>query len=129
MNISKAAAATGLTAKTIRYYESINLVSPADRLPNGYRAYSERHIRELNFISHSRELGFTLEECGELLSLYQDTNRKSGAVKALALTRMESIQQKITQLQRMHDSLSEVASCCQGNDRPECPILEKLASD
>ncbi|CAM3569432.1 Cu(I)-responsive transcriptional regulator [Parendozoicomonas haliclonae] len=127
MNIAKAARETGLTAKTIRYYESIGLVSPASRLENGYRSYDDKHLRELRFISHARELGFTLEECGELLGLYKTDNRRSADVKALAQARIEDIENKINQLQTMRDSLKELASCCHGDDRPDCPILDSLA--
>ena len=129
MNISKAAEATGLTAKTIRYYESIGLMAPAHRKANGYRDYDSEHIRQLNFLRHSRELGFSLEECGELLGLYQKSDRRSADVKAMALARIDDIEQKIAQLQTMRDSLKELASCCHGNDQPDCPILDNLAGD
>ncbi|WP_281647380.1 Cu(I)-responsive transcriptional regulator [Parendozoicomonas sp. Alg238-R29] len=129
MNISKASEATGLTAKTIRYYESIGLVSPASRKDNGYRDYDNQHIRELKFVSHARELGFSLEECGELLGLYQKSDRKSADVKAVALARIDDIDQKIVQLQAMRDSLKTLASCCHGDDQPGCPILDNLAGE
>ncbi|MTI15155.1 Cu(I)-responsive transcriptional regulator [Sansalvadorimonas verongulae] len=129
MNISKAAETTGLTAKTIRYYESIGLMSPAYRKANGYRDYDDQHIRQLNFLRHARELGFSLDQCGELLGLYQKSDRRSADVKAMALARIDDIEQKITQLQTMRDSLKELASCCHGNDQPDCPILDNLARD
>ena len=127
MNISKASDATGLTAKTIRYYESIGLVTPAARRDNGYRDYDESHVRELRFVSHARELGFSLEECGELLGLYNSDSRRSADVKALAVARIRDIEQKINQLQAMRESLKTLASCCHGDDRPDCPILDNLA--
>ncbi|WP_020585173.1 Cu(I)-responsive transcriptional regulator [Endozoicomonas elysicola] len=127
VNISQAAKTTGLTAKTIRYYESRKLISPAARLANGYRDYNQSHIRELSFVHHARELGFTLEECADLLELYRNKERKSSDVKALAQQKMTDIENKIAQLQTIRESLKELVSCCQGDDQPACPILEKLA--
>ncbi|WP_066015202.1 Cu(I)-responsive transcriptional regulator [Endozoicomonas atrinae] len=127
MNISQAAKVTGLTAKTIRYYESRNLISPASRLSNGYRDYNDSHIRELSFVHHARELGFTLEECAGLLELYRNKERKSSDVKALAQQKIADVENKITQLQTIRESLQDLVSCCQGDDQPACPILEKLA--
>ena len=129
MNISKVAEATGLTAKTIRYYESIGLISLAHRKANGYRDYDDLHIRQLNFLRHARELGFSLEQCGELLGLYQKSDRRSADVKAMALARIAEIEQKIAQLETMRSSLRELASCCHGDDQPDCPILDNLAGD
>lgn len=126
MNISKAAQATGLTAKTIRYYESLKLISPAHRLDNGYRNYNESHLRELSFISHARELGFTLKECSDLLDLYNDKHRKSADVKSLALKKMVDIEAKISQLQVIRDSLHQLTQCCHGDDLPDCPIIDRL---
>ncbi|WP_062267636.1 Cu(I)-responsive transcriptional regulator [Endozoicomonas arenosclerae] len=127
MNISKAAKATGLTAKTIRYYESMGLISPANRLENGYRDYNESHLRELSFISHARELGFTLKECADLLGLYNDNSRKSADVKSLALNKIADIEEKISQLQVIKDSLQQLTQCCHGDDMPDCPIIDRLA--
>ncbi|WP_252178105.1 Cu(I)-responsive transcriptional regulator [Endozoicomonas sp. 4G] len=126
MNISKAAQATGLTAKTIRYYESLELISPAHRLDNGYRDYNESHLRELSFISHARELGFTLKECSDLLGLYNDRHRKSADVKSLALQKIVDVEEKISQLQVIRKSLKQLTQCCHGDDRPDCPIIDRL---
>ncbi|KEQ18517.1 Cu(I)-responsive transcriptional regulator [Endozoicomonas numazuensis] len=127
MNISKAAQATGLTAKTIRYYESLKLISPAHRLENGYRDYNESHLRELSFISHARELGFTLKECSDLLGLYNDNGRKSADVKSLALKKIADVEDKISQLQVIRESLQKLTECCHGDDMPDCPIIDRLA--
>lgn len=129
MNISKAAKLTGLTAKTIRYYESIDLISPAARRENGYRDYSEKQLRELGFVHHAREQGFTLEECRELMGLYRDQSRKSSDVKALAQEKIQDIENRIQSLQKMKESLSELVSCCAGDDRPDCPIIDSLAAE
>ena len=127
MNISKVAKATGLTTKTIRYYEDQGLIPPASRQSNGYRDYSELHIRELNFISQARELGFSLKECADLLALYKDSDRKSADVKALALKKLENVEEKISQLQAIQKSLKQLTQCCHGDEMPDCPILDKLS--
>lgn len=128
MNISKAAKAAGLTTKTIRYYEEQGFISQAPRQKNGYRNYTEAHIRELNFISHARRLGFTLKESSSLLDLYRDTGRKSADVKALALNKLTDVKAKIIQLQAIQKSLQQLTQCCHGDDFPDCPILDKLAA-
>ncbi|WP_330927137.1 Cu(I)-responsive transcriptional regulator [Candidatus Sororendozoicomonas aggregata] len=128
MNISSAAALTGLTAKTIRYYESIQLITPAQRQDNGYRDYLPSHIEELNFISHARGLGFTLKECAELLSLYRNRRRKSHTVKKLTINKIAHIDNKIAQLTTIRDSLKQLAQCCHGDEMPVCPILDHLSS-
>ncbi len=129
MNISKAAKATGLTPKTIRYYESIELISPAYRQDNGYREYNDANLKELTFISQARELGFTLKECAELLNLYKDKSRKSADVKALAIRKIEDMEKKIAQLQSIRDSLKIMTECCQGDELPHCPIIDSLARE
>ena len=128
MNISAVAKATGLTTKTIRYYEQQGLIPPAARQHNGYRDYSELHIRELNFISQARELGFSLKECADLLTLYRDSDRKSADVKAMALNKLADVEEKISQLQTIRSSLQQLTQCCHGDDMPDCPILDKLST-
>ena len=128
MNISQAAQKTGLTSKTIRYYESIGLIQPASRQANGYRNYSELHLRELRFVAHARDMGFTLEECRELLGLYRDKSRRSADVKALTREKIDDINHKIRALETMRDSLMNLSDCCHGDERPDCPILDNLAS-
>lgn len=126
MNISRAARATGLTTKTIRYYESIGLVSPAYRQDNGYRGYSDQNIRDLLFIAQARQLGFSLKECAELMSRYQDKDRKSADVKELALRKISDLDDKISQLQSIREHLKEMVECCHGNEQPDCPIIDSL---
>ena len=128
MNISQAAQKTGLSSKTIRYYESIDLVHPASRGGNGYRIYHEPQVRQLRFVHQARELGFTLDECRGLLALYQNDARKSSDVKAMAMEKIQDIDQKIQQLQAMRDSLAQLTDCCHGDDQPDCPILDRLAT-
>lgn len=127
MNIGQAAQASGLPAKTIRYYEEIGLVPPAGRRDSGYRDYGERDIHLLRFLARARGLGFTVEECRQLLALWRDQDRAAGDVKRLTEERIAAIDEKIRQLQGLRKTLSHLARCCQGGDRPDCPILEDLA--
>ena len=128
MNISEAAAQSGLRAKTIRYYEDIGLVGPARRRDNGYRDYAPRDVHMLRFLSRARGLGFSFEECRALVALYADTGRKSADVKEIALNRVCDIDVKIGELQAMRATLVELAETCHGDDRPDCPIIDDLAS-
>ncbi|MEH6476716.1 MAG: Cu(I)-responsive transcriptional regulator [Sneathiella sp.] len=126
MNIGTASELSGLPVKTIRYYEDIKLVKPA-RAQNGYRTYSNEDVLYLNFLSRARKLGFSVEECRLLLSLYNDSERSSSEVKALALQKVDAIETKIAELTSMKNMLSKLAKSCHGDDRPDCPILEEIA--
>ena len=126
MNIGEAAEHSGLPAKTIRYYEDIGLVL-ADRKENGYRAYDAMHIHKLRFLKRSRSLGFGVEECRQLLSLYEDKHRSSASVKALATHKLEEIDQKIEDLTGLRATLSTLVNPGHGDDRPDCPILAGLS--
>ena len=126
MNISKASEVTNLPPKTIRYYEEIGLVKP-DRAENGYRDYSDNDIHQLAFLQRSRSLGFGIEECRLLLSLYSDTHRASAEVKQLTLGKVQEIDQKISELKSLKETLSKLANNCHGNEKPDCPILDDLA--
>jgi len=126
MNIGQAAQATGLPAKTLRYYEEIGLVEPA-RDPNGYRKFAELDVHNLTFVARARALGFSIEECRTLLALWQNTDRASGDVRALAEQHLERIEGKIADLAAMRDTLSTLIHRCAGDDRPDCPILTDLA--
>ncbi|MBT6609831.1 MAG: Cu(I)-responsive transcriptional regulator [Rhodospirillaceae bacterium] len=127
MNIGKIADETGITAKTIRYYESIDLIPAAERQSNGYRSYTDNDVATLKFISRARTLGFSLEEVRGLLTLWHNKNRASSDVKALALIHIEEIETRIAELQSVKNTLLHLTARCQGNDRPDCPILEDLA--
>ncbi len=126
MNIGQAAQFSGLPAKTIRYYESIDLVVP-DRAGNGYRDYSEKDVHQLSFVQRARSLGFSIEECRLLLSLYRDDQRASADVKRLALNKIDEIERKVLELQSLKTTLSKLAKHCQGNNKPDCPIIDDLA--
>ena len=128
MNIGQAARHSGLSAKMIRYYESIGLLKPAHRSDSGYRLYSDDDLHTLAFIKRSRDLGFSLEEVGKLLTLWQDRQRASGDVKALAREHVEQLNHKIRELTGLRDTLQELVESCQGDHRPDCPILRDLES-
>lgn len=117
-----------LPPKTIRYYEDIDLIRPA-RAENGYRDYSMEDVYRLRFIQRSRSLGFTIEECRHLLSLYDDKQRASSDVKAVALEKIDQIDTKIAELKALKATLSHLAKHCHGDDRPECPIIEDFSGE
>ncbi len=124
--IGEAASLSGLSAKTIRYYEDIGLLGRPTRTAGGYRAYSESDLQTLIFLKRARNLGFSVEDCRSLLSLYRDKSRASSSVKALALKRIGEIDAKIGELQSMKATLSHLARNCRGDNRPECPIISDL---
>lgn len=126
MKISSAAALTGLPEKTIRYYEDIGLVLP-DRSANGYRRYTAEHVHRLAFIQRARGLGFSIDECRELLSLYDDKHRASADVKRIAEEKLAELDRKVSELTAMRATLAHLAETCQGDGRPDCPILNDLA--
>ena len=126
MNIGEAAERTSLPPKTIRYYEEIDLVTPV-RGANGYRRYSDKDVHRLRFLQRARSLGFSIDECRLLLSLYQDRHRASADVKALALDKVAEIDRKIDELQSLRLTLSALAERCHGDDKPDCPIIDDLA--
>lgn len=125
MNIGTVSERSGLTAKTIRYYEDIGLVKPL-RDANGYRAFQDKELHKLTFLSRARALGFTIEDCRALLALYEDETRASADVKRIAKEQLTQIEEKMTALSAMHDTLSHLVKECAGDDRPDCPILEGL---
>ncbi|MDY7567890.1 Cu(I)-responsive transcriptional regulator [Pseudomonas sp. RTC3] len=128
MNIGQAAKNSGLSAKMIRYYESIGLLKAAHRSDSGYRLYGSEDLHTLAFIKRSRDLGFSLEEVAKLLTLWQDRQRASSDVKALARQHITALDQKISELASLRDTLQELVEHCQGDHRPDCPILKDLAS-
>jgi len=126
MHIGKAAQASGISAKMIRYYESLGLLAPVARSHAGYRRYTEADVHTLRFIQRARSLGFSVAEIQELLDLWRDHTRKSADVKQLAQRHVAALEQKIARLCEMRDTLQHLVSCCAGNDRPDCPILFEL---
>ena len=127
MNIGQAAARSGVSAKMIRYYEQIGLIPKAMRSDAGYRHYGPPDVHSLRFIRRARDLGFSVEQISALLALWQDRDRASADVKAMALTHVNRLKAKIAELQAMAQTLGHLAGHCNGNDRPDCPILSDLA--
>jgi MerR family gold-responsive transcriptional activator of gol and ges genes len=128
MNIGEAARASGVSAKMIRYYEQTGLIPPADRTASGYRDYSGTDVHMLRFIRRARDLGFSVAEIDELLGLWRDRSRQSADVKRIALAHIEDLRRKIGEMEQMADTLQTLASCCSGDNRPDCPILADLES-
>jgi len=127
MNIGQAAKLSNVSAKTIRYYESINLIPKATRSDNGYRDYSSNDVEMLRFIKRSRNLGFSVDGVANLLDLWRNKQRASADVKAVALKHIEDVEKRIVELESIRDTLKNLTKCCHGDDRPDCPILEGLA--
>ena len=128
MNISTAAKTAGLPVKTVRYYADIGLVSAPERTESGYRTYDDGAVLKLVFVRRAREFGFSIEECRELLSLYEDQDRSSADVKRIATRRLEDIAEKQRELQSLHDELAHLIDACKGDDRPDCPIIDGLGN-
>lgn len=128
MNIGKAANQSGMQTRTIRFYEQEGLITPARR-NNGYREYSDADVHKLRFLHRARGLGFSLEECRQLMSLYADKSRASADVKAIANQHLEHIRIKIIELQSLQGTLEHLVKSCRGDRRPECPILDDLSSN
>jgi MerR family transcriptional regulator, copper efflux regulator len=127
MNIGQAARASGVSAKMIRYYEQTGLVPKAIRSDSGYRSYGPSDVHTLRFIRRARDLGFSVEQIGELLALWRDRDRASADVKGVALAHVAGLKAKIAELEAMARTLEHLAAHCRGNDRPDCPIIEDLA--
>lgn len=125
MNIGQAGERSKLPTKTIRYYEDIGLIKPL-RDANGYRAFRENDIHKLTFLGRARALGFTIEDCRNLLALWEDTDRASSDVREIAKDHLKQIETKIVDLQNMQRTLSDLVRNCAGDDRPDCPILMQL---
>lgn len=126
MNIGEAAKSSGVSAKMIRYYEDIGLIPPAARTDAGYRVYTESDLHRLHFLRRARDLGFSVKEIGDLLGLWSDRSRQSADVKRIAQAHISELQNKITELRGMVDTLQTLVDCCAGDHRPDCPILESL---
>jgi len=127
VNIGQASKASGVSQRMIRHYEKIGLVPAAPRRDSGYRDYSDADVHRFRFIANARDLGFPIEEIGELLSLWSDRDRSSAEVKALAIARAEELGDKARKLEAMRVALLDLAGRCNGDDRPGCPIIDRLA--
>ena len=128
MNIGEAAAASGVSAKMIRYYEEVGLVATAARSAAGYRRYAEADVQTLRFLRRARSLGFPVAQMRELLALWRDENRASADVKRLALAHAAQLEEKAQAIAEMGRALRHLADRCGGDGRPECPIIDELAT-
>ena len=126
-NIGQAASQSGVSAKMVRHYESLGLLPTVHRTDAGYRQYGENEVHTLRFIRRARLLGFSMAEIGELLKLWQNQQRASADVKRIAQVHVADLERRIAEMQAMRQTLAQLADCCQGNNRPDCPILKELA--
>ena len=129
MNIGKASKLSELTVKTVRYYDNIGLVKPHQNIFSGYREYKEEDVLKLKFVGKARKFNFSIDECRELLSLYENKSRTSKDVKKLTIEKINQIDEKLKQLQNLKDELTYLADNCHGDDRPNCPILNALSKE
>jgi Cu(I)-responsive transcriptional regulator len=126
--IGEAARRAGVSARMVRHYESLGLLPPVGRTHSGYRQYTEADVHALHFIGRARTLGFSMEEIRKLLGLWQDKGRASSHVKRIAQAHINDLGERIAAMQAMQRTLQTLVACCQGNDRPDCPILDDLAA-
>ena len=129
MKIGKAAKLSNLTIKTVRYYANIGLVKPEQNISSGYREYKDEEVAKLKFIGKARKFDFSIDECKELLSLYEDKNRTSKEVKKITLEKISKIDSKLNDLKDLRNELSFLASNCHGDDKPNCPIIDELSKN
>jgi len=127
MNIGTVSKLTGLNTKTIRYYEQIELIAPATRSDNGYRQYSEKGLEQLKFVQRARKTGFNIDECRQLLDLFNNSGRQSHQVKELVLEKAELVAKQVEELKLMHSCLLDLASQCQSDEEPHCAILDRFS--
>ena len=127
MQIGEASRLSGVSSKMIRHYEQIGLIPNADRRDSNYRDYGADDVHRLGFVRRARDLGFSIDEIRELLRLWSDRRRSSRSVKALTLRHIHELDAKIALLEEMRSTLSHLAHCCDGSDRPDCPIIDGLA--
>lgn len=129
MNIGAASLASGVSQRMIRHYEQIGLIPPPPRRDSGYRDYAEADVHRLRFIANARDLGFPIEDIRELLGLWGDSQRASAEVKLLAMARAEELGRKAEALQALRQTLLALAERCHGDDRPDCPIIERISGE
>jgi MerR family transcriptional regulator, copper efflux regulator len=127
VNIGEAARLSGISAKMLRHYEQLGLLGAVARTDSGYRLYARSDVHTLQFIKRARDLGFSMADIAELVSLWLDRQRPSAKVKQVAQRHMLALQDRIAQLQAMERSLLQLTGCCHGDERPDCPILDDLA--
>lgn len=125
-NIGQAAARSGVSAKMVRHYESLGLLPAVVRTEGGYRQYTDKEVHTLRFIKRARDLGFSMAEISELLKLWRNRRRSSADVRRIASRHVEDLTRRIREMEAMRHTLEHLVHCCQGNERPDCPIIEEL---
>ena len=128
-NIGEAAARSGVSTKMARHYESLGRLPSVARTEAGYRRYGEREVHTLRFIRRARDLGFSMAEIGELLALWQNRRRTSASVKRIALAHVADLDRRMAEMAAMRQTLHDLADCCHGDQRPDCPILDQLSGN
>jgi MerR family copper efflux transcriptional regulator len=126
LNIGEAAERSGVSAKMVRHYESLGLLPHVRRTEAGYRQYGETEVNTLRFIRRARDLGFSMAEIAELLRLWQNRRRSSAEVKRIAQAHVADLERRIAEMAAMKQTLQQLVSCCHGDQRPDCPILDDL---
>ncbi len=126
MNIGDISKRAELPTKTVRYYADVGLVKPTGRTDSGYRTYDEKALRKLIFVRRSRAMGFSIEDCRKLLDLFENQTRASSEVRHIAKQRLAEISDKLAELKTLEKELTLLVSSCNGDDRPDCPILDAL---
>lgn len=127
MKIGELSRATGTNIETIRYYERIGLLPAPDRTAANYRSYSDTHRARLQFVRHSRDLGFTIEEVRSLLDLSDDPTRECGAADRIATAHLEQVEEKIAQLTSLRNELTRIVGRCRGGIAADCRVIEALS--
>jgi Cu(I)-responsive transcriptional regulator len=124
--IGTAARLSNISAKMVRHYESLSLLTSVARTDSGYRQYNQADVRTLQFIKRARDMGFSMAEISELVSLWNNRSRSSASVKRVAQKHVDELGQRIEALQAMQRTLARLLEHCHGDDRPDCPILDDL---
>lgn len=127
-NIGEAARRSGVSAKMVRHYESLGLLPSVQRTDAGYRQYGEAEVHTLRFIRRARDLGFSMDEIGQLLKLWQNRRRSSAEVRRIASRHIEDLSRKLAEMEAMRRTLQHLVHCCRGDERPDCPILDELSA-
>ena len=128
MFISELSKKLKITKRAIRHYEEIGIIR-SKRLNNNYRFFDEINVDKLKFLVRARNLGFSLDECKELIVLFKNDNRKSESVRNIAKNKLEAITKQIDELKDLKESLEWLVKKCPGNSKPDCPIINELAKD
>lgn len=127
VNIGEAARLSGISPRMVRHYEGLGLLGEVLRTDSGYRQYSQADVHTLRFIKRAREMGFSMAQVGELVDLWHNRRRTSASVKRIAQSHLDELAQRIAAMQGMQRTLAHLVHCCQGDQRPDCPILDDLA--